>query len=322
MSPAPATPASAVAAAHHRAILIVDDAPDNLGMVRAGLSAQGYHTLVAESGERALNLARRMHPDLILLDMIMPGMDGLETCRRLKSDAATRDIPVIFMSSCTETTAVVASFDQGAVDYMVKPLRMAEVCARVRSQLQLQRLALVDPLTQIANRRHFDSFLSHEWQRAVRSGAPLSLAVLDVDHFKRYNDTLGHAAGDAALRQIAAILQANTQRPSDLAARHGGEEFALLFAGTAARDAAVLAETVRRQVEALALPHPASPSGAVITVSVGVATLVPAREDELARLFLAADQAMYTAKQAGRNRVHVAQWDASGAQAAQALTAS
>ena len=300
------------AGAPARAILIVDDAPDNLGVVRASLAAQGYRTLVATSGAAALEVAQHAHPDLILLDVIMPGMDGLETCRRLKTSATTRDIPIIFMSSSTDTADVVAGFDTGAVDYICKPLRMAEVCARVRAQLQLQRTAQADPLTGIANRRHFDSVMDHEWQRAVRSGEPLSLVVLDVDHFKPYNDNLGHAAGDAALRQIAQVLQAHTLRPTDLAARYGGEEFTLLFAATPAASAAVLAESVRAAVEALALPHPHSPSGAVITVSVGVATITPSRRDEPMRFFNSADLAMYAAKHGGRNQVHAAGQSAVG----------
>lgn len=294
-----------------RAILIVDDAPDSLGAVRAGLAAQGYQTLVATSGEAALTLARRQRPDLILLDVVMPGMDGLETCRQLKGDAATSTIPVIFMSSRTEADDVVAGLERGAVDYVGKPLRMAEVCARVRTQLQLRRAnealehaALEDALTGIANRRHFDSFMELEWQRAVRSGEPLSLVVLDVDHFKLYNDSLGHAAGDAALRQIGAVLQAQTPRPTDLAARYGGEEFTLLFAETPAASAAVLAENVRAGVEALGLMHPHAAGAGCITVSLGVATIVPSRQDDMTRFFNAADLAMYAAKKAGRNRVH------------------
>jgi len=423
--------------ARSAAILIVDDAPANLGLLRTMMLQQGYHTFVASSGERAIEIAQRMRPDLVLLDIMMPGMDGLEACRRLKAHPATARIPVIFMSARSETEDIVAGFDIGAADYISKPLRMGEVCARVRAQLQfhnsseteqqqaerlriivnsmdeglmiveadgriqyanpacdrylgygpnelagltlgdllmpavtddylayfsawldqqeterfrgarevlirqrdgalramdltltpmhgreplfvallhdithhkqsenaLQRAALLDPLTKIANRRHFDSFLEKEWQRAIRSGEPLSLIVLDVDHFKLYNDTLGHAAGDACLQQVAASLQAHALRPTDLAARYGGEEFVLLFAETSAENAAALAESIRYRIEALRQPNPRSPTSQWITVSIGVATMAPTQLDAIESLFVAADRAMYRAKEAGRNQV-------------------
>jgi len=420
------------------AILIVDDDPASLDVLRKMMAQEGYRTFVATSGERALSLVERVHPDLILLDVMMPGLDGLETCRLLKLHPDTHDIPVIFMSAANDTEDVVAGFERGAVDYIGKPLRMAEVCARVRTQLQihshtechveqaqrlrmivdtmaeglliveangriqytnpacdsyvgyqagelaghsiadlldaaaaqeyigylrayaanpgtangggarevalrhrdgtpramemtftpmkvagqllfigllhdishrkqyestLERAALADPLTRIANRRHFDSFLELEWQRAVRSAQPLSLIVLDVDHFKLYNDSLGHAAGDAALREVAAVLAAHAPRATDLAARYGGEEFVLLFAETEAAAARTLAESIRSGIEALKLDNPHSPSGPWLTASVGVVTIVPTRLDELAEFFVAADRAMYAAKDAGRNQV-------------------
>ncbi|QGZ38753.1 PAS domain S-box-containing protein/diguanylate cyclase (GGDEF)-like protein [Pseudoduganella flava] len=419
------------------AILIVDDAPDSLATLRAQLAAHGYQTFVAQSGERALELARRVHPDLILLDIMMPGMDGYETCRQLKAHPVTQRIPVIFVSARTETHDVVAGFDLGAVDYIRKPLSLDEVCARVRTQLQirassetqqeqaerlrtivdnmaeglliieangriqftnpacdqylgyganelagryigdllnplvaqeyldyfaryaanpteahshgtreviirhkhgqsvcmdltltpmflrqplfigllhdithhklsedaLQRAAMVDPLTKIANRRHFDSFLEKEWQRALRTGAPLSLVVLDVDHFKLYNDTLGHAGGDVCLRQVAQAIGTHALRVTDLAARYGGEEFVLLFAETDLDAAANLAESIRAHIEELRLPHPKSPTSAWITVSIGVATMHPTQLDNIETLFVAADRAMYAAKEGGRNQV-------------------
>jgi two-component system cell cycle response regulator len=429
------------------AILIVDDAPANLGVLRALMTQQGYQTFVATSGERAISIAQRVRPDLILLDVVMPGMDGFETCRQLKGHAGTERIPVIFMSARTDTDDIVAGFDIGAVDYIGKPLRMAEVCARVRVQLQLrstseahieqadrlrmivnamdeglmiidangqieysnpacerylgygpnglagqalpellgaplaqeysdyfaacaqagappqagarevlirhrdgalramdltvtpmvageplfigllhdithhkrsetalQHAAMVDQLTQIANRRRFDSLLEQEWHRALRSGQPLSLIVLDVDHFKLYNDTLGHAAGDLCLQQVAAALQSRALRGTDLAARYGGEEFVLLFAETALDTAVSLAEAIRAQIEALKLPHPCSSTSQWLTVSIGVASIVPTQFDRIEQFFVAADRMMYAAKKAGRNRVEAvgqggAAWD-------------
>lgn len=421
------------------AILIVDDAPDNLGVLRAMMLRQGYQTFLATSGDRALDIAQRVKPDLILLDVVMPGIDGLETCRRLKAHPLTTRIPVIFMSARGETEDIVAGFDTGAADYIPKPLRLEEVCARVRAQLRLrsstdtqtaqadrlrmivnsmdqgllivesngrvqyanpacdrylgyapeelvgrslhdlldcgeaacacgvaaldgygtrevnirhrdgnlramdltmtpmhaadglfvallhdithhkqsedalQRAALLDPLTKIANRRHFDAFLDKEWQRAIRSAQPLSLVVLDVDHFKLYNDTLGHAAGDVCLQKVAQALQDHAARPTDLAARYGGEEFVLLFGETPADSAVRLAEMIRAAVEALQLPNPRSTTSPWLTVSVGVATIVPTQLDGIENLFVCADRAMYAAKAGGRNRVEAvivgAAWD-------------
>jgi diguanylate cyclase (GGDEF)-like protein/PAS domain S-box-containing protein len=419
------------------AILIVDDAPDNLGVLRSMMLRQGYQTFVATSGDRALDIAQRVKPDLILLDVVMPGIDGLETCRRLKAHPATTRIPVIFMSARGETEDIVAGFDTGAADYIPKPLRLEEVCARVRAQLRLrgadtqseqtdrlrmivnsmdqgllivegcgrvqyanpacdrylgyapeelvgrslkdlldctepgcredvdaptygtrevkirhrdgalramdltmtpmhaadglfvvllhdithhkrsedalQRAALLDPLTKIANRRHFDAFLDKEWHRAIRNAQPLSLVVLDVDHFKLYNDTLGHAAGDVCLQKVAQTLQDHAARPTDLAARYGGEEFVLLFAETPAETAACLAEMIRAAVAALEIPNPRSTTSSWLTVSVGVATIVPTQLDAVDNLFVSADRAMYAAKAAGRNRVEStivgAAWD-------------
>jgi two-component system cell cycle response regulator len=421
------------------AILIVDDAPAHLGALRAMMTQQGYQTFVANSGERAVSIARRVRPDLILLDVVLPGIDGFETCRQLKGHAGTQRIPVIFMSARSDTEDIVAGFDSGAVDYIGKPLRMAEVCARVRTQLHmrstseahieqadrlrmivnamdeglmiidaggrieygnpacerylgyspnglaglalpellgaplaqeyadyfacrdhaghpahagarevlirhrdgalramdltltpmvageplfigllhdithhkrsetaLQQAAMVDQLTQIANRRRFDSFLEQEWHRALRSGEPLSLIVLDVDHFKLYNDTLGHAAGDLCLQQVAAALQSRALRSTDLAARYGGEEFVLLFAETALETALTLAEAIRAHIEALMLPHPRSSTSQWLTVSIGVASIVPTQFDRIEQFFVAADRMMYAAKEAGRNRVEAA----------------
>jgi len=424
------------------AVLIVDDAPAHLGALRSMMLQQGYQTFVANSGERALGIAQRALPDLVLLDINLPAMDGMEVCRRLKAHPVTCNIPVIFMSARTETDDIVAAFDIGAADYITKPLRLAEVCARVRAQLQfrrtslsqqeqaerlrlivnsideglmiieasgrvqyanpacdrylgygpgelagcaldsllapsvaheyldffsrsmtgalgdqafarecrgarevlirqrdgtlramdftltpmlsdqplfvallhdithhkqsenaLQRAALADALTKIPNRRHFDAFLEKEWQRAVRSSQPLSLIVLDVDHFKGYNDSLGHAAGDACLQQVAMALQSHALRATDIAARYGGEEFVLLFGETGFDAAAALGETIRAHIESLRIPNPGSTTSPWVTASLGVATIVPTQLDDLKNFFVAADRAMYAVKDAGRNGV-------------------
>jgi two-component system cell cycle response regulator len=178
-----------------------------------------------------------------------------------------------------------------------------DISHRKQYETTLEHAAMSDPLTRIANRRRMDAFLELEWQRAVRSAKPLSLVVLDVDHFKLYNDTLGHAAGDKALQEVAAVLSAHALRPTDLAARHGGEEFVVVFGETDAVAALLLAESIRARVQALGLPHPRSPTHPSVTVSVGVATIVPSQTEDLSRFFVMADLAMYSAKEAGRNRV-------------------
>jgi diguanylate cyclase (GGDEF)-like protein len=209
-----------------------------------------------------------------------------------------------------------------AMDLTMTPMHAADglfvallhdITHHKQSEDALQRAAMVDPLTKIANRRHFDAFLDKEWQRAIRNAQPLSLVVLDVDHFKLYNDTLGHAAGDVCLQKVAQALQDHAARPTDLAARYGGEEFVLLFAETPAENAARLAEMIRAAVQALEIPNPGSTTSAWLTVSVGVATIVPTQLDAIDNLFVCADRAMYAAKAGGRNRVEStivgAAWD-------------
>jgi diguanylate cyclase (GGDEF)-like protein len=190
--------------------------------------------------------------------------------------------------------------------YLRQPLFIGllhDITHHKQSEDALQRAAMVDPLTKIANRRHFDSFLEKEWQRAMRSGQPLSLVVLDVDHFKLYNDTLGHPAGDACLQQVAQAIASHALRPTDLAARYGGEEFVLLFAETDGDAAHLLAESIRAHIESLQIPHPRSTTSAWLTVSIGVATIHPHQLDNTESLFVAADRAMYVAKEGGRNQV-------------------
>jgi diguanylate cyclase (GGDEF)-like protein len=296
--------------ARQGAILIIDDERNSRAALQDVLLQHGYHIIVASSGEQALELALHAQPDLVLLEMTLPGMDGLTVCRRLKDSPATAHIPVMFVSGRGETDDIVAGFDAGAADYMIKPVRVAEMCARIRAQMQhkrsacaLERAALVDSLTRIANRRHFDSFLEREWQRGMRSGAPVSLLMLDVDHFKLYNDSLGHAAGDACLQQVAAVLHQQASRPTDLAARYGGEEFVALFGETPQEAAAALAENIRAAVEALRIPNPRSPTSPWVTVSIGVASVLPTAQESPCNLLLAADRRLYAAKESGRNRL-------------------
>ncbi|MDF3034752.1 MAG: response regulator receiver modulated diguanylate cyclase [Paucimonas sp.] len=422
-------------------VLIVDDLPENIGVLRGMLAPEGYQLYAAMTGEHAIKIARQYSPDLILLDVSMPGMNGFETCYALRQDSATASIPVVFVTAHSATADVVAGFRAGAVDYIGKPLRREEVCARVRTHIQnsrllkwqrsqteefraivnnmsegllmftpegvvrfvnpaalhligqveedvtgrsitnllpptfaqslirymldetagsgeaqraffsqkeieirrpdgnifpvdfslsriflreplfvgvmhdmsthkasqdeLRRMIRNDPLTGISNRRHLDDFVSQEWQRAQRSGKAIGLAMIDVDHFKQYNDELGHLAGDRCLQRIAVEIRKFARRSTDLAARYGGEEFAMVFAEFDTAHSFRVADSLRRAVSSLALPHPASPTSSVVTVSVGMATLVPSAQLSVHDLFAKADAALYEAKRSGRNKTIV-----------------
>jgi diguanylate cyclase (GGDEF)-like protein len=291
-------------------ILIVDDVPVNIRMLGEALRKE-YDVRVATSGAKALELAgiKEDAPDLILLDVMMPGMDGYDVCRRLKEDPATRGIPVIFITAKGEVQDETLGLDLGAVDYITKPFKLPIVLARVRTHLGLKRktdllesLASIDGLTDIPNRRALDQALDQEWRRASRAGAPMAVIILDVDYFKRYNDRFGHAAGDECLRKVARTLTAALLRPADLAARYGGEEFAAVLPETQLEDAGQVAERIRVGVADLALPHPDSEAAPVVTVSLGVAATWPEPNRTLQELVEKADRLLYEAKSSGRNR--------------------
>ncbi|HYD68375.1 diguanylate cyclase [Azospirillum sp.] len=292
-----------------QSVLIVDDEPGNIQLL-AGLLRDECELCFATSGEEALEIARLVAPDLILLDVLMPSMDGFEVCRRLKADPSTHDIPVVFVTARGEVDDETRGLDAGGVDYIIKPVSLPVVRARVRVHLRLKRhedrlraSALMDGLTGIANRRRFDEVLNVEWRRAWRSREPLSAILADVDLFKRYNDRYGHLEGDACLRRVAGALDGLARRPGDLAARYGGEEFVCLLPSTNLEGATALAERMRTAVLDLRLPHAGSTVGPWVTVSVGVATAVPADGLEAADLLRQADEMLYRAKRSGRNRV-------------------
>ncbi|HYF88329.1 diguanylate cyclase [Azospirillum sp.] len=290
-------------------VLIVDDEPGNIQLL-AGLLQDECELCFATSGEEALEIARLVSPDLILLDVLMPGMDGFEVCRRLKSDTSTHDIPVVFVTARGEVDDETRGLDAGGVDYIIKPVSLPVVRARVRVHLRLKRhedrlraSALIDGLTGIANRRRFDEVLDAEWRRARRFREPLSAILVDVDFFKRYNDRYGHLEGDACLRRVAGALSSLVRRPGDLAARYGGEEFVCLLPSTSLEGATTLAEQMRTAMLGLQLPHADSTVCPWVTVSIGLATAVPADDLEPADLIRLADEMLYRAKRAGRNRV-------------------
>ncbi len=297
-------------------VLVVDDQPINVQALHQVFQAD-HQVFMATSGEQALAVAARRQPDLVLLDVMMPGMDGYEVCRRLKSDDATRDIPVIFVTAHRDDEAETRGLDAGAVDFISKPINPRIVRARARTHLTLKRQSdllrqwvYIDGLTGVRNRRYFDERLGEEWARSMRQKTALSLLLIDVDFFKRFNDRHGHAAGDACLREVARALGESMRRPSDLLARYGGEEFACLLPETDAAGAEALARQLGERVRARALSHGDSEVSPWVTVSIGACTKPgdlselgdPAQADPLHSLVRQADACLYAAKSAGRDR--------------------
>lgn len=290
-------------------LLIVDDEKQNR-LLLTELFGTTYKIIQAKNGVQALEKARQHRPDLILLDVLMPEMDGMGVLRELKRDDATRLIPVIFITALSSATDEENGLNLGAVDYISKPFHPPIVRVRVRNQLQLvhqqrllEQLASLDGLTGIPNRRQFDATLLKEWHRCQRNRQPLSLIVADVDFFKKYNDALGHAAGDRVLQEVAATLRQAARRPGDLVARYGGEEFVLLLPETNATGAQALAEGLQQLLHSKALPHPDSSLGPWLTMSMGGNTTVPSTTALDPEFFALADAALYRAKHQGRNQV-------------------
>ena len=290
-------------------LLVVDDMIENIEILNNVLSDH-YRVLFATNGSDALAVAREQLPDLILLDVLMPEMDGREVCVRLKQNPDTREIPVIFVTAKDQEEDEEIGLQLGAVDYLTKPVRPGIVKLRVGIHLELKRyrdflatLSLTDCLTGIPNRRRFDEFLKSEWWCAARTGRPLSLILADVDYFKAYNDHYGHPAGDRCLKTVAQTLAEGLSRRTDLVARYGGEEFACVLPATDHTGAMAIAERLRERVASRRSDHPLSPVCPFVTVSMGVATLRPDPHMEPQTLIESADHRLYQAKQAGRNRV-------------------
>lgn len=321
-------------------ILVVDDSLDSRLLIQRILEQEGHRdfVLVASALEafRELGLDGSIPAspvDLIIMDLHLPGMNGIEACSRLNADARVRDIPVIVITASPEDGHLRGAFEAGAVDYLAKPVNSVELSARVRSVLrlkgemdqrkarerellevtlrlaeanrELERLSFLDGLTGITNRRRLDEIVDHEWKRASRDGEPLSAILVDVDCFKAYNDRYGHLAGDDCLRRVASALRDVLRRPGDVVARYGGEEFAAVLPGTDAPGARLVAESMRQAVERLGLEHAGSTAGPVVTISLGVVTVIPDARSGPAALFTAADAALYRAKNEGRNRACV-----------------
>lgn len=290
-------------------LLIVDDQPSNLQLLYQIFKAD-YEVCTAISGQEALAFCQRRQPDLILLDIMMPEMDGYTVCQRLKSDALTQDIPVIFVTAGNDPLEAARGLDVGGVDFITKPFLVRVVQARVRTHLTLKHqsdlwrsLALIDGLTGVGNRRHFDATLETEWRRCIRAGQPLALILVDVDFFKRYNDHYGHQAGDACLQSIASVLKAAFTRSHDMVARYGGEEFVCILPDTTLEGAEKQANELEKAVRALGIEHETSDVCGVVTISLGVAVANPGKGDSSADLVACADAQLYLAKRSGRGQV-------------------
>ncbi len=294
-------------------VLLVEDIKADINLMKLVLEAE-HDIAFRLDGESALEYIETHYADLdlIVVDIMLPGMDGYELCQRLKKDSRTRDIPVIFITAKRGEKDESRGLELGAVDYIIKPFSRPIVRARVNNHLIikkqrdfLKKLTNIDGLTGISNRRHFDWMLETEWQRATRASEFLALLMIDIDFFKRYNDNYGHAAGDDCLREVARALRKFPRRSSDHVARYGGEEFAIILPDTDARGAAIAAGRLKDGIESLKIEHVRSPIADHVTISLGAAAISPPRNNTppVITLIRAADEALYEAKAAGRNRM-------------------
>lgn len=303
-------------------ILIVDDDPLTRLQLRLYLQKEQYRVAEASDGLEGLAAYTDLQPDLILLDAMMPTMDGFTYCQKLSTIPECDRPPILMITSLEDQDSVDRAFAAGAADYITKPIHWAVLRQRVRRLIQqfhlqqqqtllykqleaanqqLQHLASIDSLTQVANRRQFDQQLEQEWRRMSRQQTPLSLILCDIDFFKAYNDTYGHQAGDACLQQVAAVLNHSLRRAGDLVARYGGEEFVVLLPDTEMAGAIRIVEQIQAEIVALAIAHKNSPINHRLTLSFGVASVIPAPESLPETLITAADVALYEAKDQGRN---------------------
>ncbi|CCK79041.1 diguanylate cyclase domain-containing protein [Desulfobacula toluolica] len=291
-------------------ILIVDDERQNIKILTEFLR-DDYKIMAAKDGETAITaLTKSTLPDLILLDIMMPGINGYEVIKQLKSNERTREIPVIFITALDATDDESLGFEMGAVDYITKPFKPVIVKARLKTHLQLKqktdlldRLASFDGLTQIPNRRNFDMVLEKEIGKTLRNGSLLSLLLMDIDHFKKFNDNYGHIEGDACLKKVALALKEVISRPGDFVARYGGEEFAMILPETDLKGAIHIARQAQQSVQRLCIPHATSKVSKYLSISIGVATKLSGKKDNPIELTQKADTALYQAKANGRNCV-------------------
>jgi len=322
------------------AIVIVDDSIFSLEMIKAFLGSAGYLDVITVQSAREIyqlldgqSDRGKIDIDLILMDILMPGINGIEACRNIKKREELVDVPVIMVTAATDKDNLHLAFSAGAMDYIKKPLDKVELLTRINSALRLKHetarrkaresellevtrqlkvanerlrnLSFLDGLTRIANRRHFDQEFLKEFRRAKREKDPLSLIILDIDYFKAFNDTYGHIKGDDCLITVANTLKKALKRPGDFAARYGGEEFAVVLPNTDDTGAAIIAEELRTSIEKVRIQHCNSLCSEYVTASLGVVTRFPSQAATQEDMILAADRALYRSKHEGRNRVSV-----------------
>ena len=318
-------------------ILIVDDKPENLFVLEALIETMECNIIMAESGNEALDLMRKVDFALVLLDVKMPGMNGFETAELMRGSERTKAIPIIFITATyMEKWSVFKGYEVGAVDYLLKPIDSIILRSKVRVFLDLfqqkkllkiqaelleskvnellelqkvnfhlENLSSLDGLTGIPNRRNFDQFIEMSWKNAMREQQPLSVVMVDIDYFKVYNDNYGHLQGDDCLTLVAKTLVSSLKRPIDLVARYGGEEFIAVLPNTDKEGALFVAERMRKSIEKLAMKHDQSQVANCVTISLGVVEIIPQQSDSIVDLISSVDNALYIAKQEGRNKVHL-----------------
>ena len=297
-------------------VLVVDDNPTDLHVVMNGLS-ESFTISFASSAQEALCLVtQHPQPDLILLDIVMPEMDGYQICQRLKAEESTAGIPVIFLSSRDSAHDKTKGFKAGGVDYVTKPMQLEELEARIHTHIRLKEqsqyletMAFFDPLTRVANRRKYNEVLQREWARCIRYHQQISMILIDIDKFKEYNDSYGHSEGDNCLITVCRLLEGVSNRPADIFARIGGEEFVLLLPDCNAAGAVQKAEEMLKIIRDAKIQHEFSPNHSHLTISLGIATVFPSQSHSALSLFQAADDAMFSAKRDGRDRYCIAELD-------------
>lgn len=320
-------------------ILLVDDSPDSRYLLKRILQSEKDNVIVsagsANEAFEALGLDGTPDDsfDMVLLDILMPDINGIEACRRIKQNPVLADTPIIMVTSSTDEMDMEKAFEAGAIDYVSKPIRKVELHARVnaayrlkqgmdrrnellvelgeanaeleRANSKLEFLSTHDSLTGLPNRRFFDESFEREWKRAVREKFPISVIMADVDHFKKFNDHYGHGMGDTCLKQVAEAIGAEAKRPGDIAARYGGEEFIIALSNADLKIAERVAENIREKVESNKVPHEKSGTSEFVTISIGIACERPGKNSKMLKLLEAADNALYKAKEGGRNRVKI-----------------
>lgn len=296
--------------AKRQKVLIVDDTVIFIRILSEILSEQ-YDIITAVNGKEALSAAKSSAPpDIILLDIVLPDMDGYEICRKLKSDMGTKDIPVVFITGMNSEKDEEYGLSVGAIDYITKPFSRPIVKARIKNHLELKKLrdmlqinSFMDSLTELPNRRKFDEMLRLQWKHCLEIHKPISVIMVDIDYFKAFNDTYGHLAGDECLKDISIQLNDAVSGTNNFICRWGGEEFYCLMPLVGLEDAREFAENLRKQIEQMSIPHTASRDFENVTISLGVSSVVPHKDDNMITLLQQADKALYEAKNIGRNCV-------------------